>query len=223
MRRNSVREVSVTDVLRWDRLPPVQQLDGWHEAISSTFVPLEATALTDRAFGGELATQAIGPVQLSQVSGGPVLVERTPRTIRRDDPESYKLGMQVHGYCVLDQDGREAALTPGDFAIYDTTRPYTLTFERDFRMLVVMFPRSLLGIKTRDMTKLTARRVSGRRGIGALVSPFLARLARQMDADDLTATVHLADAIIDLVSATFAEQLGANLRCRPTHTATRLC
>jgi AraC-like DNA-binding protein len=198
----------VVDIIRWDRLSPAEQFDGWREAVSNTFVPLEAAALTDRAFGGALASQTIGQVQLSQVSGGAVRVARTSRTVRRNDPECYKLGMQVRGYCVLDQDGREAALTPGDFAIYDTTRPYALTFDQDFQMFVVMFPRALLSLKPEDMTGLTARRVSGRRGMGALVSPFLVGLAQQMDADDLTASMHLADGVVDLLAATFAEQLG---------------
>src|SRR5262249_5573297 len=167
------RKVSVVDMIRWDRLPPAEQFDGWREAVSKTFVPLEVAARTDRAFGGALASQPIGQVQLSQVSGGPVQVARTPRTIRQNDPEFYKVSMQVRGYCVLEQDGREAALTPGDFAIYDTTRPYKLTYDQDFRTLVVMLPRALLSLKPDDMTGLTARRISGRRGIGALISPFL--------------------------------------------------
>lgn len=198
----------MVDVIRWDRLPPAEQFDGWREAVSNTFVPLEAVPLTDGAFGGALASQTIGQVQLSQVSGGAVRVARTPRAIRRNDPEYYKLGMQVRGYCVLDQDDREAALTPGDFAIYDTTRPYTLTFDQDFQMLVVMLPRARLSLRPDDMTGMTARRISGRRGMGALVSPFLVGLADRMDADDLTTSVHLAGAVVDLLTATFAEQLG---------------
>ena len=200
----------MADGIRWARLPSADQFDGWLEAVSNTFVPLEVTALTDRSLGWALASQTIGQIQLSQVSNGPVRVARTPRMIRRSDPEYYKLGLQLHGHCVLDQDGREAELTPGDFAIYDTTRPYTLTFDQDNKMFVVMFPRTLLSLKPDDMADLTARRVSGQpdKGIGALLSQLLGSLAHQMDADDITASVPLADAVVNLLTATFAEKLG---------------
>src|SRR5262245_17772133 len=102
--------------------------ESWRDSITSAFVPLELTALSERSFAGGLASRQVGDVQLSQVSGGALLVERTPLTIRRSDPGYFKVGLQVRGACAIDQDGRQTALDPGDFAIYDSARPYRLRF-----------------------------------------------------------------------------------------------
>src|SRR5260370_39862240 len=88
--------------------------------------------------------------------------------------------MQLRGYCLVTQDGREAPLTPGDFALYDTRRPYQLSFDSEFRMLVVMFPRELLNLRADDLANVVARRVSGRRGAGGPVSPFFMKLANAL-------------------------------------------
>lgn len=184
-----------------------QRFDGFRHAVSDTFVPLATTTDDVAAFRGRLRTADLGTVQLSDVAASGNVVRRTPGLIRRSDPDYLKLGLQVRGYCVLSQDGREAALTPGDFAVYDTTRPYQLAFDDAYRMLVVMFPRNLLRLPPTHLARLTARRVSGRQGLGALVTPLLVELGRRLDVGELAANIHLADAILDLLAATFAEQV----------------
>ena len=66
------------------------------------------------------------------------------------------IGLQLRGSSVLIQDGREATLTPGDFTLYDTDRPYTLAFSDPHRMLVLVFPRDMLGLPQSRLAGLTA-------------------------------------------------------------------
>ena len=197
----------MNSIMRFGSLPTAEQFGMWHDAVSKAFVPLEATCRTEDAFGGELVVQDVGAVQVSDVSGGAVLVERSPRTIRCADPGYLKLGMQLRGYCLVTQDGREAPLVPGDLALYDTHRPYQLRFDSEFQMLVVMFPRELLDVRQEDLAKLTARRISGRSGIGSLVSPFLTSLASKLRAEELARTFELSTTVLDLLTAAFSEQL----------------
>lgn len=179
----------------------------WHDAVSATFVPLEAASCGRSAWRGHLQSRSIGSVQLSRVSGDAVLVRRTPRGIQRSDPHHLKLGVQVRGRCVLEQEGREVALVPGDLVLYDTSRPYRLSFDEAFETLVAMFPRRLLRVPDRSVDTVTARRVSGRRGVGAAVRPFLDALTRQLDQDDVTPSTRLSDAVLDLLAATLADEL----------------
>jgi AraC-like DNA-binding protein len=151
-------------------------------------------------------------MELASVGSSPVTVTRTPRTIRVADSGYLKVSVQTHGYCVLTQDGREATLTPGDVAVYDTTRPYELLFAQDYQQQVLMLPRQLLSVRPRDLTDVTARRVSGSTGMGAVLSPFLASLARHILAGDLQPSMEVCDAVVDLVSATCrstADSVGA--------------
>ncbi len=58
----------------------------------------------------------------------------------RDSPWSSQLTES----CTISQDGRAATIGPGDFALYDSERPYTLHMERPFRQLVWQLPRTML-------------------------------------------------------------------------------
>ncbi|MDF2052227.1 helix-turn-helix domain-containing protein [Arthrobacter sp. Cr_A7] len=190
-----------------ENLAVAERFDAYRTAISEAFVPLDAAIAAGPSFQAVLRREDLGQLSVSDISATGHVVVRTAQSIRAGDPECYKLGLQVNGYSVVSQDGREAALTPGDFALYDTSRPYTLSFDQSYRMMVVMFPRALLRLPERPVSALTARRVSGRQGIGALLSPFLVGLGRQLTASNPAVNVHLGDTLLDLLAATFAEQL----------------
>ena len=82
-------------------------------------------------------------------------------------------------------------------------------------MLVVMFPHELLNLRSDDLAKVTARRVSGRRGVGGLVSPFLVKLANELRSDQIAPTFELSSAMLDLFAAAFSEQLDCESSVRP--------
>ena len=48
---------------------------------------------------------------------------------------SARCPLQTRGNAVISQDGREAAMSPGDFAVYDSIRPYTLRSDDDSQKL----------------------------------------------------------------------------------------
>jgi hypothetical protein len=76
--------------------------------------------------------------------------------IRRTDPEYYKVGMLLGGRGVVLQDDRDAVLSPGDFAVWNTSRPYRLEFDETFRILVLMCPHTALRVPARTMARMTA-------------------------------------------------------------------
>ncbi|WP_308492144.1 helix-turn-helix domain-containing protein [Microbacterium terrisoli] len=202
------REVQVFDA---SAVEPADRFDAWREAVDAAFVPLRASAHSVSGYQGALLAQDLGEtVTATQVGGSPVTVWRDRATIALSDPGIYKLGLQLHGYCVLSQDGREAALTPGDLAIYDTTRPYVLDFAESYQMFVLLIPHDRLGLTVRQVSHLTAERISGRKGLGALTSGLLTQLGAQMREGGADAAPRAVDAIVELVHATLSERLGAS-------------
>jgi AraC-like DNA-binding protein len=186
-----------------------ERFDAWQETISQAFVPLEATPTSDSVFTGSLSCHTVGSAQISDVAGGPVRVERAPRTIRRADPGYIKVGLQTAGHGMVTQAGRTAVLAPGDLAVYDTGRPYTLDFDGTFHMIVLMFPRDMWQIRDTTLMEATARRICGQRGVGGLISPLLRSMPAALLRDDLAHNIHVADALLDLVSAAVADIGGA--------------
>ncbi|MEV6338787.1 helix-turn-helix domain-containing protein [Nocardia vinacea] len=189
--------------------------DPWCAAISADFLPLEAALKTSGVgveFAGGVRSRTIGSVQLSEVFGGEVMVSRTAVTIRRSDPGLIKLGMQVKGRGVVRQSGHEAVLMPGDFAIYDTAKPYRLEFNGPFTMFVVMFSRAELRVGERDLAAGVAREIHGEHGIGGVVSPFLHGLRRSLYDQKLKDSPMLESAVFDLASAVLEDGSSADQR-----------
>ena len=182
-------------VLDTEQFDIADRFDAYRETVSKTFVPLAPQSrMPLEGFECRLDSHAVGMVQISTIKATPHAVVRTPAAARHADEAYFKLGLQMSGNARLEQDGRQASLDPGDFAIYDTTRPYRLEFLNDYRIMVVMFPRSLLRIPARQVDQITARSVSGRTGLGALLSPVLAGLEPDLDAG-AKAGAHLSDAV----------------------------
>ena len=72
-------------------------------------------------------------------------------------------------------------LAVGDFALYDSTRPYQLLFDDAFEQIVLKLPGERLRSELRDTERLTATTVSGREGAGHLLighDPHAARRHR---------------------------------------------
>jgi len=185
----------------------------WQKIASNSFVDLNFRVPEPAKFRGEIVTESIGGVAVSRVTAGAHTAVRTERHIARaQDDGYYKLSMPVRGYVLISQDGREAPLIPGDLAIYDTSRPYQVSFDDTCRMLVLMFPHRDLRLSQQAMGDLTARRVSGRQGIGGLIAPLLVNLVAQIEELGTFTVPRLADNIVDLLTTLYAEQLGEAAR-----------
>jgi len=185
-----------------DTRRPTLRFEQWQDAVCSAFVPHESVIARDAAFEGKIVTSSLGALLLAEVGGSAVRVERTPNCIRAADPAYLKVGVQVHGNCLLAQDGREALLTPGDLAVYDTSRPYHLSFDRDFSMFVLMLPRELMPMRARQLADVTARKISGQFGMGAVLSPFLTLLSARSLSGEVQPSIEICDAVLDLIGAT---------------------
>jgi AraC-like DNA-binding protein len=134
-------------------------------------------------------------------------VHRTDELIAGSDRKYFKLGIQLQGTGLLMQDGREAVLRPGDLAVYSTDRPYTIAFDGDFRTLVLMFPHSALDLPPEAMAQITATAISGTAGLGQLVSPFLVRLAENLESISGPNGIRLVHNALDLVTTLFNGEL----------------
>lgn len=198
---------TVPAVFDGSALAPRDRFDAWRETVSSAFVPLEASPRDPGAFDGTLVRQALGSISACEVGGDAVRVDRNRRTIARADPAVYKFALQVHGTGLVSQDDRQALLAPGDLAVYDTTRPYTLRFDGPYRMLVVQIPHELLGIRPDQARALAAERISGRSGLGALTSSLLTSLDAQLVSGGVDPDARATGAVLQLVQATLLQRI----------------
>jgi AraC-like DNA-binding protein len=180
----------------------------WQDAVCDTFVELDCHERAARPFFGEITTSQFDGLHFSNVHAEGQIVRRTHSRIRRAREEVMLISLQVRGNGNISQDGREARLQPGDFACYDSTRPYTLNFDAEFEQLVLHMPREAMVRRIGRTEMWTARRIDGASPVGSLVLPFVQRTASVISEVTQATASRLSETCLSLVTAALGEELG---------------
>lgn len=174
--------------------------DHWKHLVAESFVPLAARTADVDGFRGQMRSRVLDRVSIVEVSATSHEVHRTPALIAQAGERYFKLNLQLEGTGLLIQDNREALLLPGDLAIYDTNLPYTLTFEEEARMMVMMFPCDALSLPAHYVGQLAAVRMAGSTGLSGMVGQFIRQLSENLEVLSGPSGSRLAANVLDLVS-----------------------
>ncbi|NUS36750.1 MAG: AraC family transcriptional regulator, partial [Pseudarthrobacter sp.] len=174
--------------------------DHWKHLVAASFVPLAARTRDVDGFRGRMRSRVLDRMSIVEVTATSHEVHRTPALIARAHERYFKLNLQLEGTGLLIQDNREAVLRPGDLAIYDTSRPYTLAFEDSTRIMVLMFPCEALSLPTDYVGQLAAVRMAGSEGLSGIVGQFIRQLSGNLDVLNGPSGSRLAANALDLVS-----------------------
>lgn len=158
-----------------------ERLEYWIDMICDEFVQLDCSTDQKTDFKGELRGIELDNIRVSEVGASPQHVTRSKKQIAKSTESEFLLSLQLEDVGIVNQDGRIAELHPGDFALYDSTRPYTLHFDRPFRQVVLQIPYDSLAEQFLRPQNITARRVSARTAVGALTSQFIQSVAGRLD------------------------------------------
>ena len=201
-----------TVVVSTERLAQAERFPYWQAATWQTCVPLEARRDREDDFSGELRTTNLGAVQVASIVSTPYWVRRTPRLIRQFDPEKYHLMVSLRGDGLAAQGRQETTLAPGDMVLYDTSRPLLARSgvgETSLKILTVTFPRDIFPLPVDVVRRLTAVRLPGSEGIGKVAGRFLSELTASVDNCDIAGSVHLGEAVLELISAVLSDRVGS--------------
>lgn len=177
--------------------------DLWRHQLEATFVGLQAVAVDEADVVGTLSDSTLGEVAVFQVSGSPQQVRRTSSAARRNPLDLLKVCLMTVGEAVVEQDGIEVALRPGDFAVYDTGRPYAITLRPAWSCLVMTVPRASLGLPARTLRQVmsTAHPTDG----AARLLPTFLRESVRTHTDSRAASMRLGEAGVALLAGAVAE------------------
>jgi AraC-like DNA-binding protein len=196
----------MTILIRTEEVPAAQRYDAWRAVVCDTLGPLDMRADPDTPLHGEIEAGRLGQVTVGRVqTSTPHSVHRTPGLIRRDSPELYRIVLAMSGSLMLTQDDRATRLAPGEFAIYDFTRPYALAYDSPVQLAVFGLPHSLLSLPADQVRKLAAVTIASSAGAGALAAPLLRRVATDLATYQPASAARLSTVIMDLVTAAVAE------------------
>ncbi|SFO72900.1 AraC-type DNA-binding protein [Geodermatophilus dictyosporus] len=183
------------------------RLDRWRDLIREHFVALDIDAADrDAPFAGSVRSAPVGHLSVATVATSGADYRRTRGLARADDAAYLQVGLVAHGAAVLCQDGREAVLAAGDYALYETGRPFSWHMGGDVGLLVLTWPRPSVTLDAAGSQRLTARTIDGSSGLGAIVGRVLRELVTGPPDLSPAGGVRLAGEVAELVTTVAAEQ-----------------
>ena len=182
------------------------RLAGWCDLIRERFVALEIAGDAER-FTGTVRNTRVGHLDVATVDSTTQVCRRTTQLARRDSETWFQVGLLTRGAAVLSQDGREARLAPGGYAVYETDRPFVWDLAGDWQLQVFTWSRSTVALPLAASRRITARALDGDGGIGGIVGRMLHDLAAAPPRLSPAGGTRLADEVAELVATVAGEGL----------------
>lgn len=191
----------MSTLLTTDAVDPPDRVAYWTDMICNVYVQLSCDARLTPDFSGSIRRHTLPSLDMSIVSSSAQSVQRTSSLISRSSDDCFLVSIQTKGVGVVRQDGRDAVLAPGDFALYDSSRQYELLFEHDFEQIVLKLSGESLRNAVRDTQSLTASKVSGASGAGHLLINMLKTLRDDISSLQPASALAVSDGIKSILVA----------------------
>lgn len=183
---------------------PSERFAFWREAVCDSYVQLGCDVEDRTGFHGVIEIARHSVLSISKVSGKSHKVERRRRDIRAATDPYFLLSLQMNESSGVTQFGKTAMLQPGDMALYSSTDPYQLHLNDQFSQMVVQVPAEKLLSRLPNAEALTACRIDGQSGIGALVRQNIIAFSSHAGSANPTVQTLVQDTLIDLIATGLA-------------------
>ncbi|WP_328384431.1 helix-turn-helix domain-containing protein (plasmid) [Micromonospora zamorensis] len=192
-------------------LPPSERFDFWHSLIEEQTAPAHISSAHVNNFVAYARAFDLGAVTMQDLRYPTLDSTRSARLVRQSAPELYQLGLPTVGESRLIQDRRETAVKESEFTFLDFTRPHVARQVANSGELAaattVMIPHSALPLSPDRIRRLIAAPISSTHGMGALLAQFVRQLRAHPEQYQPSEALQLGNTLLDLVSATLAQQL----------------
>ena len=205
-----------------DQVSPHDRIGYWSDWVNRLFCGLQTDLYGDTDFDGNIASAHAGDVILTRLESNRHRVMRSASQVRGSELGYLKIVAPFHGCAGVEQKGREAWVSPGEWSIYDTTDRYAVSNPSRVEHLIVMVPKADLAERGLAIDALMARRLGGNGGIARVTLetmrsawqelPSMSDEAARSLGDVITQCVHLS--LLDLAGRGTAATQRETLRER---------
>lgn len=188
---------------------PLQSFDDqtrWAESISAAFVPLEVNVARSTHFHSTAATESLGWMQVNELRTNAQWVRRSRPLAARSEAPLYKLTLQLGQRSEIRQCSRSALLAPGQWSIYDTTRPYEVEVDEGAHFLVLRIPGEQLSAWQPFLDQALARPFSAQHGSSRLAMQMLRLALDEQSGLTQNARQVAASSILHMLGLQLSEQ-----------------
>jgi AraC-like DNA-binding protein len=188
----------VVDSLTTGGVDPRERADLWSEHIASYQSRMGYRYASTDDFRGETVRQRSGTYQLVKYWSDEIEYSRTPRQVRQDPDEDYRLLLPLSGEIVLRQDGQEARLTPGTGTLVTFNAPFQCFQDADTQAFILTIPaREVDGPLNRRSPVATGLDLT--QGLGRIVGRMLNDLYEERERLTDPQFDAVSDRVVELV------------------------
>lgn len=178
----------MTDFWSTEELGPADQVGYWTDVLCQAFTPLIPLRSRDHVgrsrissgLPGWVRSSRIGALQAAEIASCTQQVTHGELEVSRSPEDVVFVNLQIDGRCLTEQDGRRCVVSRGEFAVVDSTRPYSLEFvEPDdsselWRVLSFRIPRESVADLIGDPSRApTATTFDGEHGSAHVARSFM--------------------------------------------------
>jgi len=171
-------------------------------------VPLEVSAVFPTRFRNSVAVGCLGWMQVSELHSSAQRVRRSKLLAARAEEAGYKVTLQLAGRSEIRQSNRTALLMPGEWSIYDTTRPYEVDVDDGAHFLVMQVPGKQTEAWQPYMQNAVARNFSGQHGCGRMAMDLLRVALGEHAHLSESAARDAANAVLQMMGLDISERAG---------------
>lgn len=188
-------QVITTDGIREDR-----RVRFWQDAVCDALVDLNIESCQVGGFAASLQLASAGDSVFCRIDSTTQRVVRTRKHIARSTAAFFHIPMQLKGRSRVSQRGASFDLQPGEFALFNSTEPYELEFDRAFSQIVLQIPQSSLRNAFAIDGFVGGIPVKGQNALGRLVLNEITATLSALDEIDADVAAALARHNIDLIA-----------------------
>ncbi|MFF7243608.1 AraC family transcriptional regulator [Embleya sp. NPDC008237] len=197
----------------------------WKEAMDRSHVCDRLDTNDHGDFRAGMRCLDLGEIRVSALSFPHLRITRTPKLIRRFDPEVFQINHFLGGQGIVSVGKYDTTLRVGDLLVMDSGLPYRGEVHADsarWSHMTVQCPYALLPLPAKTVRRLFAVPISGRSGMGGVFAGWLfdlnGRAAEFTPADAPT----LASVTVDLLGSVLARCLESEEALSPETRRTAL-
>jgi AraC-like DNA-binding protein len=144
-------------------------------------------------------TRSTDEVRICRIGGEQLKFSQTQPSASPDSSNTMMVSLVISGICLLKQGGRDAAINPGEYAFYDSSRPFDIDIDSQFDKLVLCFSDGAI-IRAIGGTDVVAAQPYGKDSLlSALIASYLLGLAENLLVLNDTAFAKLAGTALSLL------------------------
>ncbi|MDR6677629.1 helix-turn-helix domain-containing protein [Pseudomonas oryzihabitans] len=181
-------------------VPMSDRQSFWRQVMADRFMALDFESREATPFAASLNVLRLANLDLMRLEASAHAVARSSKLVQKDASDFFMLSYQRQGEGVLEQDEKVAIQRAGDFVLYDSRRPFAMSYSGDFCKHVIRIPRAKLLAHISQPERLCAITVSKDSEAGLMLGAMLDALFSRSASSSLSVQESLAKALIEVTT-----------------------